>query len=84
MKTLHYNLLYNASSLQQQFFFAHHHALNNKSARWLEQAGFDIARDASGKPTQNIEISPLFALNSEDVIQKKDRINFSSGDIYLE
>jgi UDP-N-acetylglucosamine/UDP-N-acetylgalactosamine diphosphorylase len=61
-----------------------HHALNNKSARWLEQAGFDIARDASGILTRNIEISPLFALNSEDVIQKKDRINFSSGDIYLE
>jgi len=61
-----------------------HHALNNNWARWLEQAGFDIARDTRGNRNRNIEISPLFALEADDVVQKNDSIQILPGDIYLE
>ena len=61
-----------------------HDDLNNTWAGWLERAGFDLGRDKDGKLTRNIEISPLFALNADDVLQKKDRIHIPDGDIYLE
>jgi UDP-N-acetylglucosamine/UDP-N-acetylgalactosamine diphosphorylase len=61
-----------------------HDDLNNTWAKWLEQAGFDLGRDKEGKLTCNVEISPLFALTADDVLQKKDQIRIPEGDIYLE
>ncbi len=43
-------------------------------ADWMEQAGFDLDRDSTGLPNIVFEISPLFALNAQDVIRKKEKI----------
>jgi UDP-N-acetylglucosamine/UDP-N-acetylgalactosamine diphosphorylase len=61
-----------------------HDDLNNTWAGWLEQAGFDLGRDRNGNLNRNIEISPHFALNAGDVIIKKNHIQITDGDIYLE
>jgi len=60
-----------------------HDDLNNTWAGWLEQAGFDLGRDKDGKLTRNVEISPLFALNADEVQLKKDQIHIPDGDVYL-
>ncbi len=49
-------------------------------ANWLEQAGYKIQRD---KETKNIEISPLFALDAEELKQRKFKIDPQADEIYL-
>jgi UDP-N-acetylglucosamine/UDP-N-acetylgalactosamine diphosphorylase len=49
-------------------------------ANWLEQAGYKIQRD---KETKNIEISPLFALDAEELKQRKFQIDPQADEIYL-
>ncbi len=38
-----------------------------RAARWLEAAGVTIPRNANGKPNCTLEISPLFAMNADDL-----------------
>jgi UDP-N-acetylglucosamine/UDP-N-acetylgalactosamine diphosphorylase len=50
-----------------------HAALIGQAADWLRQAGIDVPRDAQGTPTVPLEISPLFALDAEELTRKVDR-----------
>jgi UDP-N-acetylglucosamine/UDP-N-acetylgalactosamine diphosphorylase len=45
-------------------------ALIDQAARWLEQAGVVVPRGADGKPVCPLEISPLFALDGEELRRK--------------
>ncbi|MDZ7374150.1 MAG: UDPGP type 1 family protein [candidate division KSB1 bacterium] len=53
-------------------------------ARWLEEAGIAVPRDASGEPAVRIEISPLFALNSHELREKLPSDFKVQGDLVLE
>ncbi len=44
--------------------------LSHFYAGWLEQAGVHVERDHDGWPTAKIEISPLFAMNAEELASK--------------
>ncbi len=57
---------------------------NNLYGHWLVAAGFPVIRDNKGNVIPDIEISPLFALDEEEVIGKKEKILMSERDIYLE
>lgn len=48
-------------------------AQSNLAADWLNQAGIAVPRDPSGNAAVPIEISPLFALNAEELLRKVDR-----------
>ncbi len=48
-------------------------ALINRAADWLEQAGVAVPRGADGQPAWPLEISPLFALDAEELAVKVDR-----------
>lgn len=48
--------------------------LVRRACRWLEAAGVNIPRDPDGEPNVTVEISPLFALDAEDVARKLDKI----------
>jgi len=48
-------------------------ALSNQAADWLEQAGVRVPRDADGNAAVPLEISPLFALDAEELAGKVDR-----------
>lgn len=41
--------------------------LSRRAAWWLERAGMKIPRDAQGEPTASYEISPLVALDAEEL-----------------
>jgi UDP-N-acetylglucosamine/UDP-N-acetylgalactosamine diphosphorylase len=58
--------------------------LSNHFARWLEGAGVRVPRDADGNAVHAIEISPLYALDAEE-LKKKLPSDFSfEGDLYLD
>jgi UDP-N-acetylglucosamine/UDP-N-acetylgalactosamine diphosphorylase len=42
-------------------------AMTALHARWLEESGVRVARDASGRPTGKFEVSPLTALSAEEL-----------------
>ena len=44
--------------------------LSRRAARWLEIAGMKVPRDAHGEPTASYEISPLVALDAEELTQR--------------
>ena len=44
--------------------------LSEKYARWLELAGVKVPRDANGNLRAALEISPLFALDAEELARK--------------
>lgn len=48
-------------------------ALIAQAADWLEHAGVRVPRDADGNPTVALEVSPLFALDAEELARKVDR-----------
>ena len=51
--------------------------------RWLKSAGINVPRDGSGTVSALIEISPLFALDEEELVRKVNR-NIVVGDkLYL-
>lgn len=56
--------------------------------RWLEKAGVKTPRDSSGKCLAAVEVSPLFALDEDELIRKMHDIEhpaISAGDsLYLE
>jgi len=45
-------------------------ALIHQAATWLEQAGVSVPRDGQGRPAVPLEISPLFALDAEELQHK--------------
>jgi UDP-N-acetylglucosamine/UDP-N-acetylgalactosamine diphosphorylase len=57
-----------------------------RACRWLEAAGADVPRKRDGEPDITVAISPLFALDVEDVRANRDRLPvLRPGDaIYLE
>jgi UDP-N-acetylglucosamine/UDP-N-acetylgalactosamine diphosphorylase len=57
--------------------------LNETYGRWLEKAGYKIKRNKQGKVLQNIEISPLFALNAEDLKDKSLDFDIEADEIYI-
>lgn len=42
-----------------------------RAARWLEQRGVTVPRDASGEPDCTLEISPLTAANADDLSEEQ-------------
>ena len=48
-------------------------AISNLAATWLEQAGVKVPRDAEGNAAVPLEISPLFALDAEELKAKVDK-----------
>jgi UDP-N-acetylglucosamine/UDP-N-acetylgalactosamine diphosphorylase len=48
-------------------------ALIAQAAAWLEHAGLPVPRDAQGAPAVDLEVSPLFALDAEELARKVDR-----------
>lgn len=56
----------------------------NFFGRWLERAGVDVPRDRRGNVIPAIEISPLFALDEEELLGKLPRGFNLEGDTYLE
>ena len=58
--------------------------LSDLFGRWLEAAGVKIPRDSKGHVRGRIEISPLFALDEQELVRKidADHILFS-GELYL-
>ncbi len=58
--------------------------LSDLFGRWLEAAGVKIPRDSEGHVRGRIEISPLFALDEQELVRKidADHILFS-GELYL-
>jgi len=57
--------------------------LSNLFGRWLEGAGVQVARDADGNVTAAIEISPLYALDAEELKRKLAPGFRFEGDLYL-
>lgn len=48
-------------------------ALIGQAADWLQRAGIEVPRDAQGTSAVPLEISPLFALDAEELARKVDR-----------
>ncbi len=51
--------------------------------RWLQKAGVEVPLKDETLPLYPLEISPLFALDEEDLKSKKDRIPSINGPIYI-
>jgi len=45
-----------------------------RACRWLEQAGVCVPRRSDGEPAATVEISPLLALDADELKRKKERI----------
>ncbi len=59
-------------------------ALINQAADWLGRAGVQVPRDADGNPAFALEVSPLFALDAEELARKVDRSLRINGPTYLQ
>jgi UDP-N-acetylglucosamine/UDP-N-acetylgalactosamine diphosphorylase len=59
-------------------------AISNLAADWLAQAGVPVPRRADGAAEVPLEISPLHALDAEELASKVDRHLKISGPTYLE
>jgi UDP-N-acetylglucosamine/UDP-N-acetylgalactosamine diphosphorylase len=58
-------------------------ALVNQAARWLEAAGVRVPRDAHGNVAHPLEISPLFALDAEELAHQVDSACSITGPLCL-
>jgi UDP-N-acetylglucosamine/UDP-N-acetylgalactosamine diphosphorylase len=58
-------------------------AMSDQAAYWLERAGIQVPRDAKGNAVFPLEISPLFALDPEELASKVDRKLAIQGPVYL-
>jgi UDP-N-acetylglucosamine/UDP-N-acetylgalactosamine diphosphorylase len=58
-------------------------ALCDLAADWLEKAGVKVPRRADGGPAAPLEVSPLYALDAEELAAKVDRSLRVSGPTYL-
>ena len=56
----------------------------NLYGNWLENAGFVIPRNKQGNVKIKLEISPLFALDKEDVLAKRKDIKAITENLYLD
>jgi UDP-N-acetylglucosamine/UDP-N-acetylgalactosamine diphosphorylase len=59
-------------------------AMSNLAADWLERAGVRVPRDATGNVAVPLEISPLYALDPEELAAKVDRNLRIEEPTYLE
>ncbi len=59
-------------------------AMSNQAGRWLEEAGVQVPKDTDGNVTVPLEISPLFALDPEELATKVDRTLNIQAPTYLE
>jgi UDP-N-acetylglucosamine/UDP-N-acetylgalactosamine diphosphorylase len=53
-------------------------------ARWFKKAGFNIPADETGCPPYDIEISPTFALDLAEFLERKNDITHPEPGLYLE
>ena len=53
-------------------------------ANWLRAAGFEVPVDENQIPLKNLEISPFFALDESEVMQKRDAVPELGAEIYIE
>jgi UDP-N-acetylglucosamine/UDP-N-acetylgalactosamine diphosphorylase len=60
-----------------------HRAISTLAADWLTQAGVEVPRRGDSTPTYSLEISPLLALNAEELAAKVDRSLQITGPTYL-
>lgn len=44
--------------------------MSRRAARWMRAAGFDIPKDADGEPSGRFEISPLYALDAGQFLER--------------
>jgi UDP-N-acetylglucosamine/UDP-N-acetylgalactosamine diphosphorylase len=58
-------------------------ALTNLAAEWLERVGIAVPRKADGEVAVPLEISPLYALDAEELAAKVDRGIRIDGPTYL-
>jgi UDP-N-acetylglucosamine/UDP-N-acetylgalactosamine diphosphorylase len=58
--------------------------MNNLTAQWLRHAGIETPVDAQGNASINLEISPLFALDAEELRANVKKISRIEKDTYLE
>jgi UDP-N-acetylglucosamine/UDP-N-acetylgalactosamine diphosphorylase len=59
-------------------------AMSNLAGSWLERAGVAVPRRADGAVAVPLEISPLYALDAEELASKVDRSLKVQGPTYLE
>jgi len=59
-------------------------ALVNLYGRWLREAGVEVPLDADGNVAGLIEISPLFALDAQELAARIDRALKFDGKLLLE
>jgi UDP-N-acetylglucosamine/UDP-N-acetylgalactosamine diphosphorylase len=59
-------------------------ALSDLLGKWLEQCGHAVKRDPHGYVVSRIEISPLFAMDDEELCRKLPSDFSFSGDLLLE
>jgi UDP-N-acetylglucosamine/UDP-N-acetylgalactosamine diphosphorylase len=57
--------------------------MNNLAAQWLRQAGIEVPVDANGNATVDLEISPLFALDAEELRVKVQGVTRIEKDTYF-
>ena len=58
-------------------------AISNLAGDWLEKAGVRIPRNANGDTSVPLEISPLYALDAEELARKVPRDIRIEGPTYL-
>ena len=58
-------------------------AISDRAADWLERAGVQVPRRPDGSAGVPLEISPLYALDAEELAGKVDRALRISGPTYL-
>jgi UDP-N-acetylglucosamine/UDP-N-acetylgalactosamine diphosphorylase len=58
-------------------------AQSDLAADWLERAGVKVPRKADGSAAVALEVSPLFALDAEELARKVDRLLRVEGPTYL-
>jgi UDP-N-acetylglucosamine/UDP-N-acetylgalactosamine diphosphorylase len=56
----------------------------NLFGRWLGEAGIEIPTDGAGNVTGTIEVSPLYALDSEELKEKSDTKVVFNGELNLQ
>ena len=59
-------------------------ALSNLAADWLEKAGVKVPRKAGDNAAVPLEVSPLYALDADELAGKVDRAVQIKGPTYLE
>lgn len=58
-------------------------ALSNLAADWLGRAGVEVPRTANGEPAVPLEISPLFALDADELAIRVERGKRINGPTYF-